>query len=124
MNITAKILPAHYFPNIILFKIFIRINQNFDVTIVAHFRGGDLQNTSGFFYNMLLIYLYFKMPKWLSIWIPPLCSRSKNLFLHKEINEKSCNTSLVKIITLSGCEKSSSHVDKLSPFAQNITLIP
>ena len=35
MNITAKILPAHYFPNIILFKIFNRINQNFGVTIVA-----------------------------------------------------------------------------------------
>ena len=35
MNIAAKILPAHYFPNIILFKIFNRINQNFGVTIVA-----------------------------------------------------------------------------------------
>ena len=35
MNITAKILPAHYFPNIILFKIFNRINLIFGVTIVA-----------------------------------------------------------------------------------------
>ena len=35
MNITAKILPAHYFPNIILFKIFNRINLNFGVTIAA-----------------------------------------------------------------------------------------
>ena len=35
MNTTAKILLAHYFPNIILFKIFNRINQNFGVTIVA-----------------------------------------------------------------------------------------
>ena len=35
MNITAKILPAHYFPNIILFKIFNRINLNFGVTFVA-----------------------------------------------------------------------------------------
>jgi len=35
MNITAKILPAHYFPNIILFKIFNRINNYFGVTIVA-----------------------------------------------------------------------------------------
>ena len=35
MNITAKILPAHYFPNIILFKVFNRINLNFGVTIVA-----------------------------------------------------------------------------------------
>ena len=73
----------------------------------------------GFFDNMLLIYLYFKMPKWLSIWIPPFCSRSKNLFLHKEINEKSCNTALVIIISLSGCEKSPSHVNKVSPFAHN-----
>ena len=72
-----------------------------------------------FFDNMLLIYLYFKMPKWLSIWIPPFCSRSKNLFLHKEINEKSCNTALVIIISLSGCEKSPSQVNKVSPFAHN-----
>ena len=35
MNSTAKILPAHYFPNIILFKIFKRINLNFCVTFVA-----------------------------------------------------------------------------------------
>ena len=35
MNITAKILPAHYFQNIILFKIFNKINLNFGVTIVA-----------------------------------------------------------------------------------------
>ena len=35
MNITAKILPAHYFPNIILFKIFNRINLNLGVTFVA-----------------------------------------------------------------------------------------
>ena len=35
MNITAKILPALYFPNIILFKIFNRINLNFGGTIVA-----------------------------------------------------------------------------------------
>ena len=59
------------------------------------------------------------MPKWLSIWIPPFCSRSKNLFLHKEMNEKSCNTALVIIIFLSGCEKSPSHVNKVPPFAHN-----
>ena len=35
MNATAKILLAHYFPNIILFKISHRINLNFGVTIVA-----------------------------------------------------------------------------------------
>ena len=35
MNTTAKILLAHYFPNIILFKISNRINLNFDVNIVA-----------------------------------------------------------------------------------------
>ena len=35
INTTAKILPAHYYPNIILFKIFNRINLNFGVTIVA-----------------------------------------------------------------------------------------
>ena len=35
MNITAKILPTHYFPNIILFKFFNRINLIFGVTIVA-----------------------------------------------------------------------------------------
>ena len=35
MNTTAKILPAHYFPNIILFKIFDIINLIFGVTIVA-----------------------------------------------------------------------------------------
>ena len=35
MNATAKILLAHYFPNIILFKISNRINLNFGVTIVA-----------------------------------------------------------------------------------------
>ena len=34
MNITAKILEAHYFPNIILFKIFNRINLNFGETLV------------------------------------------------------------------------------------------
>ena len=49
----------------------------------------------------------------------PFCSRSKNLFLHKEINEKSCNIALVKIISLSGCEKSPSHVNKVPPFAHN-----
>ena len=32
---TAKIIPAHDFPNIILFKIFNRINNYFGVTIVA-----------------------------------------------------------------------------------------
>ena len=35
MNTTAKILLAHYFPNIILFKISDRINLIFGVTIVA-----------------------------------------------------------------------------------------
>ena len=35
MNTTAKILLAHYFPNIILFKIFNRINNYFGVNIVA-----------------------------------------------------------------------------------------
>ena len=35
MNITAIIWPAHYFPNIILFKIFNRINLIFGVTFVA-----------------------------------------------------------------------------------------
>ena len=35
MNTVAKILPAHYFPSLILFKIFNRINLNFGVTIVA-----------------------------------------------------------------------------------------
>ena len=35
MNTTAKILLAHYFPNIILFKISNRINLNFGVTIAA-----------------------------------------------------------------------------------------
>ena len=35
MNTTVKVLPAHYFPNIILFKIFNRTNLNFGVTIVA-----------------------------------------------------------------------------------------
>ena len=35
MTISAKTLPAHYFPKIILFKIFNRINLNFGVTIVA-----------------------------------------------------------------------------------------
>ena len=43
MNITAKILPAHYFPNIILFKIFNRINLNYggpivEVVIIAKLR--------------------------------------------------------------------------------------
>ena len=35
MNTKAKILLAHYFPKIILFKIFNRINLNFGVSIVA-----------------------------------------------------------------------------------------
>ena len=35
MNTTVKVLPAHYFPNIILFKISNRINLNFGVTIAA-----------------------------------------------------------------------------------------
>ena len=35
MTTTAKILPAHDFPNIILFKIFNRINLNFGVTLIA-----------------------------------------------------------------------------------------
>ena len=32
---TAKIIPAHDFPNIILFKIFNRINLKFGVTLIA-----------------------------------------------------------------------------------------
>ena len=32
---TAKIIPAHDFPNIILFKIFNRINLNFGVALIA-----------------------------------------------------------------------------------------
>ena len=32
---TAKIIPAHDFPNIILFKIFNRINLHFGVTLIA-----------------------------------------------------------------------------------------
>ena len=39
------------------------------------------------------------MLKWLSIWIPPLCSRDKKLFLHKEINEKRCQKPPVKIFS-------------------------
>ena len=35
MKITAKIFPANYFPKIILFKIFYRINLIFGITIVA-----------------------------------------------------------------------------------------
>ena len=35
MTTTDKILLAHYFPNIVLFKIYNRINLNFGVTIVA-----------------------------------------------------------------------------------------
>ena len=35
MSTTAKILPAQYFPNIILFKIFNRTNLYFGITIVA-----------------------------------------------------------------------------------------
>ena len=35
MNITAKILPVHYFPNMILFKIFNEINLSFGVILVA-----------------------------------------------------------------------------------------
>ena len=35
MNNTAKILLAHHFPNIVLFKIYNRINLNFGVAIVA-----------------------------------------------------------------------------------------
>ena len=35
MNTTDKILLAHSFPNIVLFKIYYRINLNFGVTIVA-----------------------------------------------------------------------------------------
>ena len=35
MNTTDKILFAHYFPNIVLSKIYNRINLNFGVTIVA-----------------------------------------------------------------------------------------
>ena len=35
MNATAKILLAHYFPNIILFRISNRINLDFGVTLVA-----------------------------------------------------------------------------------------
>ena len=35
MNTTDKILLAHYFPNIVLFKMHYRINLSFGVTIVA-----------------------------------------------------------------------------------------
>ena len=35
MNTRAKILPAHHFPYVILFKIFSRINLNFGATIAA-----------------------------------------------------------------------------------------
>ena len=35
MNTTDKKLLAHYFANIVLFKIYDRINLNFGVTIVA-----------------------------------------------------------------------------------------
>ena len=45
--------------------------------------------------------------------------QAKKRFSQLKINEKSCNTPLVKIISLSGCEKSPSHVNKVSPFAHN-----
>ena len=35
MTTTDKILLAHYFPNIVIFKIYNKINLNFGVTIVA-----------------------------------------------------------------------------------------
>ena len=35
MATTVKIVPAHDFPNIILFKIFNRIKLNFGVTLIA-----------------------------------------------------------------------------------------
>ena len=38
MNITAKILPAHFTPKISIFKIYDKIDLNFIVTLVA----GDL----------------------------------------------------------------------------------
>ena len=54
MNITAKILSAHNFPNIILFKIFKRINLNFGVITVAV----DLRRPTNLFDRLNGSYLF------------------------------------------------------------------
>ena len=85
----------------------------------SHLRGSDLQNTSDFFLQYAFNIFVFQNAEMAKHMDSPFCNRSKNLFLHKEINEKSCNTALVIIISLSGCEKSPSQVNKVSPFAHN-----
>ena len=76
-----------------------------------------------FFYESLLIYHCFEVLKYYS-WNPvPFYSMGRKRFSHLKINEKSCNTALVKIIFLFDYVKSPSHVNKVSPFAQNKTLI-
>ena len=68
MNITAKILPVHYFPNITLFKIFNGINQNFGVTIVAV----DLKLLRKNKIGLPINYLFFKTKKNTLIFFGPM----------------------------------------------------
>merc|ERR1711989_292267 len=73
MNITAKILPAHYYPNIILFKIFNRINQNFGVTIMAV----DLKLLRKNKIGLPIIYLFFKAKNNMLIFFGPMDTAQK-----------------------------------------------
>ena len=76
-----------------------------------------------FFYESLLIYHCFEVLKYYS-WNPvPFYSMGRKRFSHLKINEKSCNTALVKIIFLFDYVKSPSHVNKVSPFAHNMPLV-
>ena len=74
-------------------------------------------------HKSLLIYKYFKILKCYSWTLGPCYVICKKSLYHKEIIEKSCNTAPVKIISLIGCEKLTSLVNKVSPFAHSIILI-
>ena len=75
MNITAKILPAHYFPNIILFKIFNRINNYFGVTIVAVDLKLLRKNKIGL---PIINFFFFLNEKYINIfWADGYCAKAK-----------------------------------------------
>ena len=74
MNITAKILPAHYFPNIILFKIYNRINLIFGVTFVEE----DLQLLRKNKIKLPITLLLFLQAKNILIFLGPKATAQKN----------------------------------------------
>ena len=73
---------------------------------------------------MLLLYSYFKNPKYLSMWFGPFSNRAKTIYLHKKINEKRCQKPLGKILSQLCHIKLISHGYRVTHYATDKYMFP